>query len=337
MQLPVQTFSTMVQEMAATLQGTASQLVDLSIGSVLRALLEACASVALWLQWIALLVLSATRAATSVGADLDSWMADFSFFRLSPASSVGVVTFSRYSTSISTTVPVGAGIRVAQGSQTFYVTEQTANPAWNGSSGYTLASGIASIEVPVAASQPGAAGNVQSGAISLLASPIPGVDSVTNALPTTGGVDGESDAALRARFQLYINSRSLATEVAVLAAIANLQQGLRYTVLENQAVDGQTMIGNFCAIVDDGTGAPANSLLSSARAAINDVRPIGSTFTISAPVVVLATVDLVLQTSNAVTHASVAASVQQNIVNWIATLPIAGTLATSKLEAIAHD
>ncbi|MEJ0047591.1 MAG: hypothetical protein WDN04_16785 [Rhodospirillales bacterium] len=77
MQLPVQTFTGLMQQMAAAVQGGATQLIDLTVGAVLRALLEAAASVALWLQWLIVQVLSATRAATSAGPDLDSWMADF--------------------------------------------------------------------------------------------------------------------------------------------------------------------------------------------------------------------------------------------------------------------
>jgi hypothetical protein len=43
-----------------------------------------------------------------------------------------------------------------------------------------------------------------------------------------------------------------------------------------------------------------------------------------------------LETSNSLTHAAIAARVQQAIVAWIQALPIAGTLAVSKLDAIAH-
>ena len=95
MQLPLQNFATLVQQMAASVQGAAGQLLDLTVGSVLRALLEASASIALWLQWLILQVLTITRAATSVGPDLDSWMADFSFTRLPGAAASGVVTFGR--------------------------------------------------------------------------------------------------------------------------------------------------------------------------------------------------------------------------------------------------
>jgi uncharacterized phage protein gp47/JayE len=337
MQLPVQSFTTMVQQMAATLQGTAVQLVDLTVGSVLRALLEACASVALWLQWLVLQVLALTRAATSVGPDLDSWMADFSLLRLPAASAVGTVTFGRYTATLQAGVPVGTVLRVTQGLQTFLVTADASNPCWNGSGGYNLPAGLSSADVPVAASAPGSAGNVQSGAIGLLASPIAGIDTVSNANPTSGGLDAESDAAFRARFQLYINSRSLATIGAVLSAVAGLQQGLRYTVLENQTLTGATQVGTFCVIVDDGTGSPPAALLTEARAAVDAVRPVGSIFTVNGPIVIQVAVNVVLETSNPLTHAAVAALAQQNIMAWIAALPIAGILAISKIEAISHD
>lgn len=42
-------------------------------------------------------------------------------------------------------------------------------------------------------------------------------------------------------------------------------------------------------------------------------------------------------TTNAATYASVCSAIAANIQSWIAGLPIAGTLAISKLDAIAHD
>ena len=82
MALQLQNFSTLVSNAAAAVQGAAVQLVDLTVGSTLRAILEANASMALWLQWLIVQVLQTTRAATSLGSDLDSWMADFAFARL---------------------------------------------------------------------------------------------------------------------------------------------------------------------------------------------------------------------------------------------------------------
>ncbi|MBN8871900.1 MAG: baseplate J/gp47 family protein, partial [Rhodospirillales bacterium] len=49
------------------------------------------------------------------------------------------------------------------------------------------------IDVPVEAEVPGRAGNVRASTITLIASNVPGIDSASNMLPTTGGADAESD------------------------------------------------------------------------------------------------------------------------------------------------
>ena len=69
MQLPLQTFTSLVQGMAAAVQAASAQIFDLTIGSTLRAILEATASIGLWMQWLILQVLRMTRAATSNGPD----------------------------------------------------------------------------------------------------------------------------------------------------------------------------------------------------------------------------------------------------------------------------
>ena len=92
MKLQLQTFDTLVQNMAAQLQASASTLLDLTIGSTLRAVIEASASIGLWMQWLSLLVLQTTRAATSNGPDLDTWMGDFSLTRLPATPSLSLST-----------------------------------------------------------------------------------------------------------------------------------------------------------------------------------------------------------------------------------------------------
>src|ERR1700722_20389393 len=87
------TFSDLVSNIATAIQGSASALLDFTVGSVLRAIAEAVSGVVLWLQAIILQLLTLTRAATSIGSDLDSWMADYSFTRLAAVASSGQVTF----------------------------------------------------------------------------------------------------------------------------------------------------------------------------------------------------------------------------------------------------
>ena len=330
------TFSGLLEQMAAGLQGFSAQLIDLSVGSVLRAILESCASVALWLQWLVLQVLSTTRAATSIGADLDSWMADFSFPRLPGSFATGFVTFSRYTPGFATTIPVGTTVLTSDGTQSFSVVEDVSNPDWNGNGGYTLAAAQTGITLPVQCTVVGPGGNVQANTIGLLGLPINGVDIVSNAATLSGGVSAESDASFRQRFQLYINSRSLATVTAIVNAVQSVQLGLRTIVIENVNAQFTETPGEFLVVVDDGSGDPVAMLLSNVQTAVEAVRPIGSTFAVQGPAVINTSVTMVLETSNPLTHTAVTASAQAAILTWIMSLPIAGTLAISKLDAICH-
>src|ERR1700733_1925446 len=130
MQLSLQTFTTLMQNMAAAVEASATQLLDLTVGSTLRAVLESNASIALWMQWLILLVLRTTRAATSNGTDLDSWMADFSLTRLPAVSATGSVTFSRFTSTAMALIPAGALVRTADGTQTFRVSIDTLLVSW---------------------------------------------------------------------------------------------------------------------------------------------------------------------------------------------------------------
>lgn len=55
------------------------------------------------------------------------------------------------------------------------------------------------VQVPVVCTTPGTIGNVSAESITLMASPLSGIESVTNEAAATGGTDGEDDDTLRAR------------------------------------------------------------------------------------------------------------------------------------------
>ncbi|MBW4091066.1 MAG: baseplate protein [Proteobacteria bacterium] len=337
MQLSLQTFTSLVQNMAAAVQAAATQLLDLTVGSALRAVLEANASVVLWMQWMILQVLQTTRAATSSGPDLDSWMADMSLTRLPAVAAIGTVTFSRYTSTASALIPAGALVRTADGSQTFAITVDPTNPAWSTTSGgYVIMSGVASLTVAASAQVPGSAGNVQAGSVTLLASAIPGVDTVANAAPMQNGLDAESDPALRARFQNFVQSRSRATPLAIGYAISSIQQGLGYTLQENVDPSGATRMGSFVITVDDGSGHPPSSLLATVATAVEAVRPVGSTFTVQPPAVTIANVSAILTVPGAANKSPIVAAVTQAIQTYINTLSIGAALPLTRLAQIAY-
>jgi uncharacterized phage protein gp47/JayE len=338
MTLNLQNFTTLVQNAAAAVQGASTALLDLSVGSVLRAVLEASSSVALWLQWLILQVLSMTRAATSTGSDLDSWMADYGLTRLPAIAASGNVTFSRFTPSNAALIPVGAEVSTADSTESFSVIAVTTNPAWNAAqNGYAIAAGVAAVSVPVVALTLGTVGNVQPNTITLLATAIPGIDQVTNPLAFTGGTNAETDAAFRARFVNYINSRSLATPIAIGNAIAGIQQGLTYLLQENTDPAGDTVMGFFTVTINDGSGNPPASLISTVTATIEAVRPVGSRYAVLPPTPIAAAISLDVTLSPAGSLATVASEITTAITDFVATLAIGATLPISRLAQLAYD
>ena len=331
MQLRLQDFAALVSAGAAAVQASSRALVDLSVGSVLRAMLEANAAVALWMQWLILQVQSMTRASTSQGADLDSWMADFALARLPAISASGQIRLARFATTEAALVPVGTLVRTGDAAQGFAVRADPSHPAWSVTlSGYVMGVGVGSVAVPVQASAPGSAGNVQAGSITLIADALAGVDTVANDGPLTGGLDAETDAALRLRFRDYLASRSRATPVAVGYAVASLRQGLRYRIAEGVGT------GFFVVTIDDGTGAPSSELLAAAASAIEAVRPLGTSFAVQPPVVYLANVEMTLATAPGAVQVEIAAAVQLAITAHMSALGIGEAMPWSRLAQLAY-
>jgi len=310
--------------MAAAVQGACAQLVDFSVGSVIRAITEANASVALWLQWLIAQTLSMTRAATSVGADLDSFMADFGVSRLPAVASIGYVQFYRQFSGYATEIPVGTIVRTADGLSLFAVTADPTNPAYVlATSSYSLPSSVLSVTVPVQAQVAGSSGNVLAAAIQLLSSAIGGVDGVTNPGAFSGGFDAESDTALRVRFQAFLDSRSCATPLAIGYSVASVQQGLRWNLAENVSAAGAATPGNFVLTVDDGSGAPPASLLSTVASAVDLVRPAGTSFVVLAPVAITVGVSLSIAVPPT-GFAAASLAVTQAIQGFVASLGFGG-------------
>src|SRR5260364_132780 len=130
MAISTKDFVTLVREQAAAIQGAARSLVDLTVGSILRAVIEANAAVTLWLQGLILHLLKTTRAATSTGADLDSWVEDYGLSRLPAVAATGYVTFSRFTPTQTALIPVGAKVQMANGVQHYAVVNDADHPAW---------------------------------------------------------------------------------------------------------------------------------------------------------------------------------------------------------------
>ncbi|CAH2606510.1 Baseplate protein (plasmid) [Rhodovastum atsumiense] len=324
--LSLRTFADWLSQQAAAVQASASSLLNVASGTVLRAILEANASVALWMQWLILLVLRTTRLSTSTGDDADSFVADFGLERQAATAATGSVTFSAFTAPTSAVaISTGTVVKTGDGSVSFATT-----------AGATLAAGATSVTVPVQAQTAGTVGNVLAGTITLISAALPGVDTVTNATAFTNGEDAETDAALRTRFINYINTRSRATPAAVEYAVTSVQQGLFVQLAERVDGSGAARDAHTTVYVDDGSGSPSADLIDSVAAAVEAVRPLGGTYEVHGPTVVPANVALTVTAASGYAHGDLVGPVQTAIAAYIDGLGMGEALSWTRLIAVAY-
>lgn len=334
--LNTQSFSALVSNFATAVQGSAYQLIDFTIGSVLRAIAEATGGVALWLQGLILQVAALTRAATSSGADLDSFFAQFGFSRLPADAATTQETFSRFTPTNQALILVGDVVQTQDGSVQFAVVADSTNPAYSASqNGYVLPAGQASVSVAVQCTIAGTAGNVASGALNTLGTAISGVDTVSNGVAVTNGSAAESDAAARSRFVLFIASLERATLAAVLNAIQSVQVGMTGIVAENQQYNGMAQNGYFTVIANDGGGSLNSTEKTNVENAVEAVRPLCSTYSVHGPSAQVITVQMTITVDAEHVKATLVPLVQAAVAAYISSIETTSSGALLPYSAIA--
>lgn len=345
--LQTQSFGSIVSNFASAVQGAAASLVNFTTGSILRAVAQATAGVALWLQGLIVTLLAATRLSTSSGTDVDSFFADFGFKRLPANPASGLVTFARLTNTNQAVIPVGSLVQTSDGTQQFIINADTTNPAYSATiiagGGFIIQAATSSISVTATAVTPGpsgypdASGNVGANTITALAQAIQYVDTVTNAAAFNNGANPELDAPAKTRFVLWINSLAEGTVAAIYAAIYGVQSGLTASVIENTLYNGTAQLGYTTIVVDDGMGYPPSQLLTNVGNAVNLIRPLGSSFSVHAPTVITAAVVMAITTGTGYAHASVTAIVQTALSAYINALPMGATLSYTKIAQVAYE
>lgn len=331
-------FNSLVQTMAAYAQGAASVTLNFAVGSVLRAIFQASAAIGLWLQSLLVQVLAATRLSTSIGTQVDSFVNDFGLSRQQAVAATGTVTFSRYTSTLTATIPPGATVQTSDGSVSFAVIADTTQSAWSeAQNAYVIPAGVPSANVTVQAQTAGIVGNVLANTITVITQAVPGVDYVTNPSAFTNGVAAQSDAALKAAFVQYINTRALGTVAAAQYAVEALGENVTATIDENVSVSGAYQPGNFVVTVDNGTGSPPSALIASAQAAVEGVRAAGITFAVQPPTVITANVSVMLTLQSGAGSSAIQTSVSATISDYINALPVGAALPYMRLAQLIFD
>lgn len=336
--LNIKSFSELVNEQIIAIQARAVKLVDFSTGSILRSLAESNAGVASWLQQLVVRLLVTTRASTCSGEDLDSWMADFGFYRLSAVQASGMVTFSRFTATHPALILTGTKVRTMDGTQIYTViSDSRINTFDSGQKGYVIPAHVVSVKVPVRATRAGADGNVMAGTVTVIVGTVAFVDAVTNAGAFTGGKNAETDDDFRARFTKWFTSLSKATKEAIEFALLHIQNGVSYTLTENVSYDGHPQPGYFYAVVDDGSGWPSEAFIQRANVAIENTRGFTVSFGVFSPVVIRADVSIIIKTESPEHHAEVLGLVKRAVEVYINSLTLGQLLTYTKLLKLASS
>jgi hypothetical protein len=313
--VPTKTIPQFVSDMIATWQANTGVTGTFEDGDALLAFWQSVATQLDFLQAQIKLVLALVRAQTSVGADLDSWMAQFGFTREPATFASGPVTFGKLVPTPSTiTIPVGSIVQTPGGAIQYQVVADASQPTWNAAAnGYVLPVGASSLTATVQALVAGSAFNVIATQLSQLGSTIPGIDTVTNPSAIINGLDPQSDAAFRAAFVLWLLNLAKATKGAILAAVLSVQQGLRVNLLENETPQGLPLQGSFTVLVDDGSGSAPANVLSSVSTAVDATRAFGVQQFTATPTLVTATILITVRVASGYNVATVNAAVQAAI------------------------
>ena len=338
MTISVQNFVTLVENQVAAIQGFCATLVNFTVGSILRAVVESNAAQGLFLQAQALQVAALTRAATSQGPDLDSFFADFGFDRDPATGSTGQETFTRFTPTLQAQLPVDTVVQSFDGSQQFTVQADPTNGAYNATlNAYVVPAGTASVTVLTTSNSTGSATNVSAGTITQIVTSGISFDIVSNASPFEGGANAETDPAFRARFVLYLASLSKGTQAAILYAVNQVQSGLSQYTVEQQTYAGTQQYGYFYDVIDDGSGTPPSSLITAAAVAIDNTRAFGIAFSAFAPVPETANVSGTLGIASGAVRATCVATANAAVTAYIQSLTLGTTLSYFRLAQVVLD
>lgn len=193
-------------------------------------------------------------------------------------------------------VPVGHKIISQDGTAEYEVVADTSNADYNtAKSAYVMPSGATEVFVKVQATTTGTGQRVLADKLTVLPVPISGIDGTTNPYPIQNGSDRETSSALRTRFRAFIAGLNGPNEKGIEAAIAGVETGVQYSLLQNVAEDGVTpQGGNFVVIVSDANGALGTDLYNKVYAAVDAAKAFTTTFDIVPPQVIVPTIDMVL-------------------------------------------
>ncbi len=213
------------------------------------------------------------------GEQLDLRAQERGLTRKPPAAAQGVLIFRRAAPLwYSAGIPLGTVCATAGGNPVQYVTTQEA----------VLPQGELSVAVPAKAEQGGRGGNTQPGTVTVMVTPPPAIDSVTNSAAFTGGEDGEGDGELRSRLMQSYAGISNGTNVSFYREFALKYDGVHSV----SVVPRENGAGTVGVYLGGRGGIPPQEVTAQVQKDLNQAREINVTVTVAAAQIVPVNIDL---------------------------------------------
>lgn len=235
------TFSEIYEDMKSWVIANQDKITDFNSGSIISSLLEAVANEIEeiyrrakigFLNYLPLLPFYA-----------------FGFSKIAGTKSAGSVVFSRnVSTASPITIPIGTIVSTSSGLN-FVTTAE----------GTILANQTDSGSVSIQASDIGVAYNVPSSSVTTITTTVTGVDTVTNASSTTGGLDNESDDDFQTRFRQYCVGLGRSNTYGLVAGAMTVTNVRSVSPIEHFPPVSQY---NVTLYIDDGAGNAPNDMIA---------------------------------------------------------------------------
>lgn len=235
----VKKYKDLLEDMVTWVIANQDKITDFNEGSLVRTLLEAMA-------------LAAEQIYIKGRIGFEDGLKEVPFYAFKfekdvAAYSAGTVVFSRAGSSGTVDIPINTLISTTDGLQ-FQTT--AAGEITDGNND--------SAAIAIQAMKSGTLYNVAAATIVIIVSPITGVDTVTNASGTSGGLDAETDVEFLERFQQHIEGLSKSNESGLIAGAKSVEGVRSASVIEHFPPSSSY---NATVYIDDGAGNAPQVLL----------------------------------------------------------------------------
>jgi uncharacterized phage protein gp47/JayE len=316
-------FNSILEDMMNWVIAKQSKVTDFNEGSVMRSLLE---SVALETEQLYI----RTRVGFEDALKYIPFYA-FDFTKKSGQKASGTVVFSRTGTSGEVAIPIGTLVATADGTQ--FATTSTG----------TIADGNTdSNNVSILAEKEGEESNVAADTITVIVTPVNGVETVNNASATSGGLDKETDAEFLKRFREFIEGLGQSNESGLITG-SKLVTGVRSASIIEHFPPSSSY--NVSVYIDDGAGNAPQALIDSVESKLKGdgtagnpgYKAAGINIQVLAPTKVTQDVTVTINDDGMLSESTMEYNIELAITNYINNLLLGEDIIRNRLIEVMMD